>query len=843
MRVVASLSGSPAGTCRNLDTKAIAVAPVDLTSFLNEMDAKLRTGTIASVRFSNFTPCDSPVTFSSTPAQIKEVGPGDSFEINPEFDSFIVNSPERAFPPTYEFLEVVGTGGMGVVYKARHKMLNKMFAIKMLHQQFASEIALQRFFFEGKATSLLSDPGIVQVHHLDVTSCGQPYMVMDYVEGETLADVIREAGALSVERTLSIAIQICMTMSHAHNRSILHRDIKPSNIMLVQNESGGEEIRILDFGIAKMLDHCEPGVQQLTKTGDAMGSPTYMSPEQARGSRLDQRADIYSLGCSMYEALTGAPPFVGCTAFETIAMHLHKMPEPISRKEVPAELERIIMRTLSKDPELRYESMPQLRHDLEQCQSKRLHMRRWRVSREQKPMLAKVAAWFIVLCSILTAGAAGAMNLQHQPDKADVATKPAGRYRLDPFLCLPNLDRTGADVVRFWVAKQRTQHWRELNLSSAVMASEAGSESLAPLAYAGKELVKLDLGGRDSQITDCGLRYLAHLNLQELVLQCSLVANLRALADMHSLTYLQLEKTCVNAEGLEVISRLPNICWLDLSYTTTFSGADIRVLHKCKQLRSIDLRGCKVETADLLALQKWLPNCRIYCKPAMDESFIYFFPEIFQALALESHDYSAADKSWKAATASALARYSRSKKFPQAVTCCLVQHADLLARMKKQTAAIQLLAQASDFAREFDVVTRADILNAEANVYETSKSNADALAAIRIRDRVQELLEKGSPTEGSSKNVEVKIALNARDRAYDYARVKDFEQTDKGITFAVVKLREIGELNQAAQTNFNFSEFCQNAHRPLQADLARREAANDRAAARANGRTVSNVSV
>src|SRR5277367_1900653 len=172
MRVVASLSGSLAGTCWNWDTKAIAVAPVDLTSFLDEMDAKLRTDTIASVRFSNFAPSASPTAFSSILAHIKQAGSGDGFKISPEFDSFIVNSPEPALPPTYEFLEVVGTGGMGVVYKARHKMLNKTFAIKMLHQHLASEIALQRFLFEGKATSLLSDRGVVQVHHLDVTSCG-----------------------------------------------------------------------------------------------------------------------------------------------------------------------------------------------------------------------------------------------------------------------------------------------------------------------------------------------------------------------------------------------------------------------------------------------------------------------------------------------------------------------------------------------------------------------------------------------------------------------------------------------------------------------------------------------
>jgi serine/threonine protein kinase len=805
------------------DTKEIRLAPVDLTSFLDELDSKLNTTTIVGCsNFASLSASGGSISLSSTPSPVKWVN-ADSIGSDFDFDAFTANAFTPVLPATYEFLEILGSGGMGMVYKARHKMLNKTFAIKMLHQQFASEVALQRFFFEGKAASLLSDPGVVQVHHLDVTSGGQPYMVMDFIEGNTLAEEIREQGALSVERTVSIAVQICMTMSHAHNRSILHRDIKPSNIMLARSEFGTEEVRILDFGIAKLLDDTESGVQQLTRTGDAMGSPIYMSPEQARGCKLDQRADIYSLGCSLYEALAGVPPFVGGTAFETIAMHLHKMPDPIARKEVPAELERIIMRTLAKDPEQRYESMAELLFDLERFQYKQSRERKWGLSREQRPIIARVATWFVLFVSVLTAGLAGAMNIQ-RPARAAVLNRPT-----EIFTSLPALDQTGTATIKYWVEKQRVNHWTALALAKVVNTSEAGNEALAPFTEVGQELTSLDLGGDSSQITDAGLIYLSHLHLTKLNLEHSLVAHLHAIARMNSLRDLSLIDTSINEEGLKTISHLPNLVSLNLARTTTFTGADLHILYTCKNLQFIKLNGCKVTPTDLVALQNHLPDCLIDCKKTADESFLYSMPEFIQAQQMEKNDCVAADKLWRSGIVVAKMKSTCSRKSVNAVLYGYSKRADLQVRLGRTASALQILAESSAFARanRCDNVTCAVILEDQARACEVSKSRCDILAAIQFRNSVQDVLEKGVCRDAASKALHRELALNARDRAFDYAFLGDVQQTAKGIKYAVIKLRAIGALKEAANTNFKFSECCRNAHRSVEADLAQGEAESD----------------
>jgi serine/threonine-protein kinase len=239
---------------------------------------------------------------------------------------------------------------MGVIYKARHLILNKFVAIKTLHTHLVSPSAIRRFQVEGKAESLLSHPNIVSFHDLGVTQSGQPYIIMEYIDGETLAEVLRREGQLPLPRFLKIFWQICDGLSLAHKKSILHRDIKPTNIMLV-HDRGEDEVRIMDFGIAKMMDDTTAGAQQITKTGDMVGSPIYMSPEQARGLQTDQRSDLYSLGCVMYESLTGSPPFHGNTALDTVLMHLDSKPVPMKEaslgREVDPRIERVVNRWTS----------------------------------------------------------------------------------------------------------------------------------------------------------------------------------------------------------------------------------------------------------------------------------------------------------------------------------------------------------------------------------------------------------------------------------------------------------------------------------------------------------------
>jgi len=274
---------------------------------------------------------------------------------------------DATFSHKYKFLSTIGSGGMGVIYKARQLAMNKIVAIKMLHSEIPSDEALRRFQVEGKAAGILNHKYIIQVHDLGVTDSGRPFMVMDYIDGQTLAEELSARGPLKVERFLRLFVQVCEALSHAHSKGVLHRDLKPSNLMLLQT-GRTEEVRIMDFGIAKLLEGTEYDAQRLTKTGEALGSPLYMSPEQCRSAKLDRRSDLYALGCVMYEALTGAPPFMGKTALETVMMHLDQEPITMSSASLGLKfdqgLEDIVLRLLRKEPADRYQSSEEVESDL-----------------------------------------------------------------------------------------------------------------------------------------------------------------------------------------------------------------------------------------------------------------------------------------------------------------------------------------------------------------------------------------------------------------------------------------------------------------------------------------------
>jgi serine/threonine-protein kinase len=281
----------------------------------------------------------------------------------------------RALSEEYEFFEKIGVGAMGIVYKARHKTRDRIFAIKFMNLSIISEEAIKRFAIEGKAASLLSHPNVILVHAFDTTEHGHPFMVMEYVDGITLADVISADGQIQVDRFLSIFDQVCQGLAHAHAHGIVHRDIKPGNIMLTHDDVGAETVRIMDFGMAKLLHDAESwshdsALSDLTKTGETVGSPLYMSPEQIRAATIDQRSDLYSLGCVMYESLTGEPPFVGKTMLDTMQMHVSERPASLkiasAGKDFAAELEDLISRLLEKRPANRFASADELRLALHQ---------------------------------------------------------------------------------------------------------------------------------------------------------------------------------------------------------------------------------------------------------------------------------------------------------------------------------------------------------------------------------------------------------------------------------------------------------------------------------------------
>ncbi len=269
----------------------------------------------------------------------------------------------------YEVQQLVGRGGMGAVYRVLDKTTNKIVAIKLMQSDVAKDqSAFKRFEQEVEAASSLSHDNLVSVYGHGKAEDGAPYLVMDYFEGESLSDIVKKEGALQAVRSLNLFLQIGEGLKHAHENKIIHRDIKPTNIIVSKNDDGSERARVVDFGIARVLPTNTRDTRSLTETGEVFGSPHYMSPEHCLGFMMDNKSDIYSFGCLMYEVLTGAPPFVADNPIQIVVKHINVEPSPfpanITRDITTRRLESVVMRCLEKDVETRYQSMEELLKDL-----------------------------------------------------------------------------------------------------------------------------------------------------------------------------------------------------------------------------------------------------------------------------------------------------------------------------------------------------------------------------------------------------------------------------------------------------------------------------------------------
>jgi serine/threonine protein kinase len=321
-------------------------------------------------------PVDKTLVSVGATSQFSTQAPISKSEAIPGIES---DNPEEAVGSVlgskYEIGAFLGAGGMSTVYKAKHLLTGKIVAIKLMHGKLLNDAtSLRRFQQEAKAASRLDHPNAITIYDMGVAG-EQPYLVMDYLDGEPLSALIKEVGKLEPKRALHIYIQACDALATAHKLGIIHRDLKPSNIMLVVHDGAPDFVKLVDFGIAKITAQ-EGDAQKLTTTGEVFGSPLYMSPEQASGKNLDVRSDIYSMGCLMYEGLMGHAPLQGDNVIMTLFKQVSEMPPPLRGLDADIRLtnwlNQILMKCLEKDPAKRYQTVDELRKDLHLVETRQI---------------------------------------------------------------------------------------------------------------------------------------------------------------------------------------------------------------------------------------------------------------------------------------------------------------------------------------------------------------------------------------------------------------------------------------------------------------------------------------
>jgi len=461
----------------------------------------------------------------------------------------------------YEFLESVGSGGMGIIYKAKHLALNRIVAIKLLHPYLLNEDTILRFQREARTASKLRHPNLIEVQDVGTTEEGQPFMVMDFVSGQSLSDLIHQKGRLSVEETLKIFVQICSGLAYAHNQNILHRDLKPSNVMLITDEHGSTTAKILDFGIAKVLEEGENKAATLTKTGDVFGSPLYMSPEQGAGGNVDRRSDLYSLGCMLFECLTGTPPFMGKSIIETLMAHAQQ--KPMSLKEAtlgldfPPELNSVVMKLLAKAPDERYQSVLEVREDLLAIIES-----------------ATLQAPEVVVTKRELRDKAGGESTISDGAQGDFWHTANGKDITIVILSIAVVVLVGKDIWLSCFADQDSKRPNvDLNKKYRVHLESnlADNDNVVRRkleSHPSAELFEL----RDGEVTD---PYLAQLK------------------DNQRIKTLDLQGNNLNGTGLEVAKTIPNLNKLNVS-SNPLTDAGVLVISRLRQVRNLEIKGVEL---------------------------------------------------------------------------------------------------------------------------------------------------------------------------------------------------------------------------------------------------------
>lgn len=533
---------------------------------------------------------------------------------------------QNLFANRYKILSTLGSGGMGIVYHALDTVLNKEVALKTLRVGFSPD-QIMRFQTEAKALSTLKHPHIVQVLVIDITEDNTPYLVMDFVEGKSLADLVESRGYIPAYKSVNIFIALCDGLAHVHRKGVLHRDLKPANIMLRYPDSLHPIPMVVDFGIARL----ESSSQSLTKAGSIVGTPMYMSPEQLKGKIADARSDVYSVGCIMYETLTGKRPFSGESELETLAMKLESAPPRLEESGIdvdfPEVIEAIVAKTLQLDPDKRYQSMAELQEALVGLKSGDLKVsQKTKRATEPSPssgskQISKrtLLKWSVGIITALL-GSAVAIHvwlgfsetptvkqdeifpksvlnsIENQKHHFSVEYKPEGCYvRIETAY---GSDETDESILK----ELRKRKAKNIACLHIINQPITGSLFLhlknEPLGAVKISAAKLNSNGLKALAQ---VKSIFKLSLEEMPELTS--DDFLQLANLPELQQLSLMRCSVDLEDLKSLSLCKKITWLDIEREKAFDGRCLRyVASAYHNLVGLDIGSTRVKSEDFASL-------------------------------------------------------------------------------------------------------------------------------------------------------------------------------------------------------------------------------------------------